>query len=209
MNCPFCEFESTRVVDSRLCEPGDAIRRRRECAGCGERFTTYERVEGIALTVRKRDGRAEPFDRDKLLGGLLRAATKRPLQVPELEALADSIAAAVRSQGGEAEVEFVGELALRGLISLDRVAAIRFASVYRRFEDLAEFEAELRRLEAEPITDADQLDLEAALAGVAGDQSAAPVLSDAQANIADPPSDTFEGDDRGKNFTGREHVQHS
>lgn len=196
-------------MDSRLCEPGDAIRRRRECAGCGERFTTYERVEGIALTVRKRDGRAEPFDRDKLLGGLLRAATKRPLQVPELEALADSIAAAVRSQGGEAEVEFVGELALRGLISLDRVAAIRFASVYRRFEDLAEFEAELRRLEAEPITDADQLDLEAALAGVAGDQSAAPVLSDAQANIADPPSDTFEGDDRGKNFTGREHVQHS
>lgn len=196
-------------MDSRLCEPGDAIRRRRECAGCGERFTTYERVEGIALTVRKRDGRAEPFDRDKLLGGLLRAATKRPLQVPELEALADSIAAAVRSQGGEAEVEFVGELALRGLISLDRVAAIRFASVYRRFEDLAEFEAELRRLEAEPITDADQLDLEAALAGIAGDQSAAPVLSDAQANIADPPSDTFDGGARGKNFTGREHVQHS
>src|SRR5918999_5178731 len=96
VHCPYCGFADTRVVDSRLAEPGDAVRRRRECAGCETRFTTYERCEGITLVVRKRDGRLEPFDRQKLLGGLLRAATKRPLQVPELEALVDSIAAEVR-----------------------------------------------------------------------------------------------------------------
>jgi len=160
VRCPFCSFEATRVVDSRLTEPGDAVRRRRECAGCGNRFTTYERGEGIALQVEKRDGRREHFDRQKLLGGLLRAATKRPVTVPELEAVADSIEAYVRRAGGEAEAEGIGELALRGLIELDRVAAIRFASVYRNFEDLTQFEAELRRLESEPIPTADQLALE-------------------------------------------------
>jgi transcriptional repressor NrdR len=162
MRCPFCSFEATRVVDSRLTEPGDAVRRRRECGGCGSRFTTYERAEGVTLVVLKRDGRREPFDRQKLLGGLLRAATKRPVTVPELEAVADSIESEVRRAGGEAPAERIGELALRGLIELDRVAAIRFASVYRNFEDLAEFEAELRRLESEPIPTADQLALEAA-----------------------------------------------
>lgn len=157
MYCPFCAFDATRVVDSRLAEPGDSVRRRRECAGCGARFTTYERVEGVSLRVRKRDGRLEPYDRQKLLGGLLRAATKRPVSVPELEAVAGGIEAHIRSRGGEMEAERIGELALRGLIGLDRVAAIRFASVYRNFDGLDDFESELRRLEEQPPALPDQL----------------------------------------------------
>ena len=178
MRCPYCSFDSTRVVDSRLTEPGDAVRRRRQCGGCSARFTTYERVEGVALVVRKRDGRREPFDGPKLLRGLLRAAMKRPVQVPDLEALVDSIAADVRRGGGEADAERIGELALRGLIELDRVAAIRFASVYRNFEDLGQFEAELRRLEAEPVTGVDQLALDA---------SAPPVPSGPKASMGTSP----------------------
>ena len=157
MHCPFCSFDATRVVDSRLAEPGDSVRRRRECTDCGARFTTYERVEGVSLAVRKRDGRLEAYDRQKLLGGLLRAATKRPVSVPELEAVAHGIEAQVRRQGGEMEAERIGELALRALIALDRVAAIRFASVYRNFDGLDDFEAELRRLEAQPVPAPDQL----------------------------------------------------
>jgi transcriptional repressor NrdR len=157
--CPFCGFDSTRVVDSRLTEPGDAVRRRRECAGCGNRFTTYERAENVALVVIKRDGRRENFDRQKLLGGLLRAAAKRPVKVPELEAVVDQIAAEVRRNGGELDSERVGELALRGLASVDRVAGMLFAAVYRSIGDLEEFEAELRRLESEAVPGAGQLPL--------------------------------------------------
>lgn len=146
MRCPLCSFDSTRVVDSRLSEPGDAVRRRRECAGCGGRFTTYERVEAASLGVRKRDGRREEYDRQKLLGGLLRAATKRPVSVPELEAIADGIESEMRRSGGEADAERIGELALRALARLDSVAAIRFASVYRNFAGLDDFEAELQAL---------------------------------------------------------------
>ena len=160
MRCPFCTSPSTRVVDSRLGELGDSVRRRRECEECEGRFTTYERSEGVALNVVKRDGRREPFDRQKLLGGLLRAATKRPVQVPELEAVADAIEAQVRAAGGQLDAERIGEVALRGLMALDRVAAIRFASVYRNFSDLAEFEAELRRIESEPVPSADQMALD-------------------------------------------------
>lgn len=161
MRCPYCSGTDSKVVDSRLTEPGDAIRRRRECEGCGRRFTTYERTEGVQLTVRKRNGSREPWERDKLLTGLLRASTKRPVSIQELEQAVDTIAAVIRSQGGEADSETIGELALRSLIVLDRVAAIRFASVYRRFDDLGEFEAELRRLESEPVPGADQLALAA------------------------------------------------
>ena len=163
MRCPFCSSASTRVFDSRLTEPGDAVRRRRECVGCASRFTTYERAEPVSLVVRKRDGRREAFDRQKLLGGLLRAATKRPPSVPELEAVADRIAAWVRRSGGEADAGRIGELALRELVALDGVAAIRFAPVYRRFEDLAEYEAELRQLALEPVPSEHQLGLETRL----------------------------------------------
>jgi transcriptional repressor NrdR len=160
VRCPFCSFDSTRVVDSRLADTGDAVRRRRECAGCGVRFTTYERVEEAAVSVRKRDGRTERFDRQKLLRGLMRAAGGRPLTAESLERLADRIAADVRRGGPEVEAEQIGELALRGLAALDPVTAIQFASVYRRFADLDELEAEVRRLKRESPPGADQLALE-------------------------------------------------
>ena len=160
MQCPFCGSSSHRVVDSR--EAADAIRRRRECEHCGERFTTYERAEGVRLHVVKRDGRREAFDRDKLLRGLERAAAagKRPIEPERLDEVADSIGDAVRRNGGEADAEWVGELALGGLARLDRVAAVMFASVYRSIEDLSAFETELRRLEAEPVAGPDQLAIE-------------------------------------------------
>ena len=133
-----------------MSEPGDAVRRRRRCLSCDRRFTTYERYDQGPLYIRKRDGSRQPFDRTKLLGGLERAATKRPIEREQLDALVDQIVAELRAEGGTADTERVGELALRGLKELDRVAYVRFASVYRQFEDVAEFEAELERLEAEP-----------------------------------------------------------
>jgi transcriptional repressor NrdR len=126
------------------------MRRRRECTECGRRFTTYERYERGPLSVRKRDGSSEAFDPGKLLGGLLRAAHKRPVQVAEVEAVVDRIEAEVEAAGGELDSRQIGELALRGLRRLDPVAYVRFASVYNDFADLAEFEAALHRLEAEP-----------------------------------------------------------
>ncbi|HEX7292254.1 MAG TPA: ATP cone domain-containing protein, partial [Conexibacter sp.] len=117
-------------------------------------------AEGIRMHVVKRDGRREPFDREKLLRGLQRAAAKRPIEPERLEEVVDSIASAVRRRGGEAPAEWVGELALGGLARLDRVAAVMFASVYRSIEDLSAFEAELRRLESEPLPGPDQLAIE-------------------------------------------------
>lgn len=158
MRCPSCHSTKTRVVDSRLTEPGDAIRRRRECEGCGGRFTTYERPELAAVTLVKRDGKREAFDRQKLLRGLSRAANKRPVSDAQLEELADAIAAQVRSGGTtEVDAEYVGELALRGLADLDPVTGILFASVYRQFADLAELEAEVRRIKSEPVAGPGQL----------------------------------------------------
>jgi transcriptional repressor NrdR len=175
VRCPFCSFDSTRVVDSRLTEPGDAIRRRRECTDCGNRFTTYERAAELPVTVVKRDGRTERFDRQKLLRGLVRAANKRPVSDEQLDALADSIAAEVRRGGGEVDASEIGELALRGLAGLDPVTAILFASVYRQFADLSELEAEVRRLKDEPLPGADQLPLEAAVpSGSAGSMGPSP-----------------------------------
>ncbi len=148
------------MVDSRLTEPGDAIRRRRECGECGNRFTTYERAEGPSVTVVKRDGRRERFDRQKLLRGLGRAANKRPVTDEQLEQLADWIAAEAPGHGPEVDAELLGELSLRGLARIDPVSAILFASVYRRFADLGELEAEVRRLKEEPVAGVDQLALE-------------------------------------------------
>jgi transcriptional repressor NrdR len=150
MRCPFCGQTETHVVDSRLTEPQDAVRRRRRCRICDRRFTTYERYDQGPLYLRKRDGGRQPFDRGKLMAGLERAAIKRPLEREQLEALVDRIVAELRAEGGTPEAERVGELALRGLKELDRVAYVRFASVYRKFEDVAEFEGELARLEMEP-----------------------------------------------------------
>lgn len=162
MHCPYCNHAATRVVDSRLAEPGDAVRRRRECEGCSERFTTYERAETAPVTVLKRDGRREQFDRQKLLRGLVRAANKRPVSEAQLDALADSIAARVRRGGAEVEASLVGELSLRGLAELDPVSGLLFASVYRNFRDLSELESELQRIRSEPVAGDDQLALDQA-----------------------------------------------
>ena len=150
MRCPFCGNSESQVVDSRLSDPGDAVRRRRVCRSCERRFTTYERYDEGPLYIRKRSGRREPFDRAKVLAGLERAAIKRPVEREQLEAVVDRIVAELRAQGGTPGVEEVGELALRGLRELDAVAYVRFASVYRKFEDVGEFERELERLDAEP-----------------------------------------------------------
>ena len=138
------------MLDSRLSEPGDAVRRRRRCRSCGRRFTTYERYDEGPLQIRKRDGSRQPFDRAKLVAGLERAAIKRPIDRDQIEALVDRIVAELRAEGGTPDAERIGELALRGLNELDRVAYVRFASVYRKFEDVEQFEAELARLDAEP-----------------------------------------------------------
>jgi transcriptional repressor NrdR len=196
VRCPYCSLDLTRVVDSRLSDPGDAVRRRRQCEGCGSRFTTYERAEGPMLIVCKRDGRREQFDRDKLVRGLLRAAAKRPVEVSALERIADSIAGEMRRLGGEADAEWVGERALRGLVSLDRVAALLFASVYRSFEDLSDFEAELRRLGSEPYPGAGQLPLEA------------PVPSELGGNIGLSPASRSRGREGASNLTRRGHAAH-
>jgi len=146
-------------VDSRLTEPGGAVRRRRECADCGERFTTYERAEEPSVTVVKRDGRRERFDRQKLLRGLARAAGGRPVSEDQLEGLATSIAAAVRRGGSEVRADQVGDLAERGLARFDPVAAIQFASVYRNLADLDELDAVVQRFKEERFPGRDQLAL--------------------------------------------------
>ena len=157
MHCPYCGSEATSVVDTR--DAGDAVRRRRECAACGNRFTTYERAEAN-VTVLKRDGRRERFDTRKLLGGLERAANKRPVSSEQLEELSESIAAAVRRAGPEVEASQIGDLAERGLAALDPVSGILFASVYRNLADLDELEAVVRRYKEDTLPGDDQLALD-------------------------------------------------
>jgi transcriptional repressor NrdR len=147
MRCPACGCEDTKVVDSRSSENHDAIRRRRECESCGRRFTTYERREEQPLTVLKRDGQRETFDREKLMRGLIRATVKRNIEVDQLERLIDQVESAIRDTGStQIASSDLGELVLKYLRELDKVAYIRFASVYREFKDVDEFTNELRRL---------------------------------------------------------------
>jgi transcriptional repressor NrdR len=186
-------------VDSRLTEPGDAVRRRRECEECAERFTTYERAEATPVMVRKRNGKRERFDRQKLLRGLVRAANKRPVTDAQLDQLADSIAARVRRLGPEADAELIGEFALRGLVELDPVTGILFASVYRNFSDLGELEAELQRIRSEPVAGGDQMALE----GAAPDAS---VPSDPTTSIERPPRGLRRGESRAATATRRRHA---
>ena len=147
MRCPRCGCEESKVVDSRPSENNDAIRRRRECMGCGFRFTTYERCEEMPIVVVKRDGHKEPFDRQKLMRGLLTATVKRDIPVASLSALIDDIESSLRD-GGTLEVSSVdlGSMVLKRLISVDKVAYVRFASVYRDFKGVDEFSEELRSL---------------------------------------------------------------
>jgi transcriptional repressor NrdR len=147
MRCPFCGSSESKVVDSRDSEPNDTIRRRRECLACERRFTTYERVEEVPLVVVKRSGREEVFTRGKLLNGLLRACEKRGIPLEQLERVADEIENELRRESGQrVSTVDVGEKALRHLRDLDKVAYVRFASVYRQFEDIEEFQKELARL---------------------------------------------------------------
>lgn len=147
MRCPKCGCEESKVVDSRPSESNDAIRRRRECTRCGFRFTTYERCEEVPLLVIKRDGHKEPFDRQKLMRGLLAATVKRDVPMSALTGLIDNIESSLRDTG-RTEVSSVdlGSMVLKRLVSLDKVAYVRFASVYRDFKDVDEFSEELRSL---------------------------------------------------------------
>ncbi|HEX2503501.1 MAG TPA: transcriptional regulator NrdR [Miltoncostaeaceae bacterium] len=151
MLCPFCDNPEHRVVESRVADTKDAIRRRRECMRCERRFTTYERGEEMPLVVVKSSGERQPFDRAKLLEGLQRACHKRQVPTAALELAVRDIEAELRNRlRQEVRSSQIGELALRRLKEIDPVAYVRFASVYRAFEDVDEFEDELARLEREP-----------------------------------------------------------
>ena len=147
MKCPFCGGLDDRVVDSRESREGQVIRRRRECAACGRRFTSYETIEEIPYVVVKKDGTRERFERQKLIAGLLKACEKRPVSVAALEGVADTIEATLQERPEkEMSTEEVGRLVMDQLKNLDKVAYVRFASVYRHFRDIGEFMTELKDL---------------------------------------------------------------
>lgn len=147
MRCPKCGCDESKVIDSRPSENNDAIRRRRECVNCGFRFTTYERREEMPLMVIKKDGRKEPFDRLKLMRGLIAATVKRNVPVEQLDSLIDAIESELRDGGiTEVAAQDLGMMVLKHLVELDKVAYVRFASVYRDFKDVDEFNEELRSL---------------------------------------------------------------
>ena len=143
MRCPWCQSLDDKVVDSRLGEDGGAIRRRRECLSCSRRFTTYERVEGAPLWVIKRSGQREPFDRSKVVSGARAASKNRPASEEQLENLAQQVEEALREAGNEVTSQQVGLAVLERLSEMDDVAYLRFASVYKGFEDLGDFQREV------------------------------------------------------------------
>jgi len=147
MKCPFCGFIEDKVVDSRESREGDAIRRRRECLKCERRFTSYERIDEIPHMVIKKDGRRESFDRTKVMAGLLRACEKRPVPSAKLDAIVNTVEKYVQeSPERERPTSKIGEMIMRRLKELDKVAYVRFASVYLEFEDVSEFMHELKHL---------------------------------------------------------------
>jgi transcriptional repressor NrdR len=147
MKCPFCSHLEDKVVDSREAKDGEVIRRRRECLGCKRRFTSYERIDEIPFMIIKKDGRREAFDRNKVLAGLLRACEKRPVSPADLEAIADEVEGKLQeTPEREVPAQVVGEVVIRRLKDLDKVAYVRFASVYRQFEDVDQFMKELKGL---------------------------------------------------------------
>ncbi len=147
MKCPFCGFIEDKVIDSRPTDEGSAIRRRRECIKCSKRFTTYEKVESLPLMVIKKDKSRQPFDREKLMNGLLRACEKRPISINDLEKMVESIETQLHnSLIREVTTEDIGEMVMAKLKSMDEVAYVRFASVYRQFKDINTFMDELKNL---------------------------------------------------------------
>jgi len=145
MRCPFCGYKEDKVVDSRGTAEKSAVRRRRECLKCGKRFTTYEYIEEISLMVIKKDGRREPFDRKKVLAGIIRACEKRPISVAKLEEIVTQVEHSIQKKSDrEVLASRVGELVMEKLKNLDDVAYVRFASVYRQFKDVGQFMVELK-----------------------------------------------------------------
>jgi transcriptional repressor NrdR len=150
VKCPFCASQENKVIDSRLSKEGQVIRRRRECLGCQRRFTTYERIEEIMPLVIKNDGRREAFDRQKISNGLKHACQKRPVSSEQIDEIVEQVERRLQ-ETGEREVSstVIGEHVMKGLQSLDDVAYVRFASVYRSFQDIGEFMTELKDLASE------------------------------------------------------------
>lgn len=147
MKCPFCADLEDKVIDSRPTDDGATIRRRRECLNCHKRYTTYEKVESLPILVVKKDGSRQPYEREKVQKGILRACEKRNVSVEQLEALVDSIETQIyNSLEREITTEFIGELVMDKLRDLDEVAYVRFASVYRHFKDINTFMSELNKL---------------------------------------------------------------
>jgi transcriptional repressor NrdR len=147
MKCPFCGHEEDKVVDSRSAQDGRAVRRRRECLKCSERFTTYEYIENVELSVIKSDQRRQPYDRQKLLNGIRLACNKRPVPAKKIEAIVDEIESKLHELSkSEVTSKYIGELIMEKLRAVDEVAYVRFASVYRQFRDKTEFFAELKKL---------------------------------------------------------------
>lgn len=147
MRCPFCKKDNDKVIDTRPSEDGSVIRRRRECIGCGKRFTTHERLEEMPVRVIKKSGRREPFDRSKILTGLMRAVEKRSISVETIEDLVESIEREVLEQSErEISTKDIGELVMSRLRAMDEVAYVRFASVYREYQALEEFIKEIRTI---------------------------------------------------------------
>lgn len=148
MHCPFCSANDTKVIDSRLVSDGHQVRRRRQCLACSERFTTFESAELVMPKVIKSNGNREPFNEDKLSGGLHRSLEKRPVSADAIELAINTIKSQLRATGErEVSTEMIGNLVMDQLKELDKVAYIRFASVYRSFEDIREFGEEIARLE--------------------------------------------------------------
>ncbi len=145
MKCPFCSYKEDKVVDSRATAEGSAVRRRRECLGCGKRFTTYEYVEQVSLMVIKKDGRREAFDRKKILSGIMKAFEKRPIGIDKMEELVIQVERAIQKKPDrEVLASRIGELIMERLKKIDDVAYVRFASVYRQFKDVGQFMEELK-----------------------------------------------------------------
>lgn len=147
MKCPFCGFLEDKVVDSRESKDGDSIRRRRECLECSRRFTSYERIDEIPYMVVKKDGKRETFERNKIMSGLLRACEKRPISSAQLEQIVDEVEKTVQDTADrELSTSEIGKIIMKRLKQLDKVAYVRFASVYLEFEDVSEFMTELKNL---------------------------------------------------------------
>jgi transcriptional repressor NrdR len=147
VKCPFCGQDNDKVIDTRSSEGGEAIRRRRECGACHRRFTTYERLDTLPILVRKKDGSVQPFDRQKVLSGILKACEKRPVSLEAMEHLVDDLEQDLYGKlEREVDSSYIGERVISALEKLDEVAYVRFASVYRQFKDINQFMSELKSI---------------------------------------------------------------